>query len=90
MRHHFDVSRQSESVLVSAVQELLDSSPPKPEPSVPVLSEQSIPAMRRSEDKIREICAQLFAMKDDTAHSDILAQLHEDERQSAWSLIKRG
>jgi hypothetical protein len=31
--------------------------------------------MRRTEDKIRELCAQLFASQDDDAHANILADL---------------
>jgi CheY-like chemotaxis protein len=83
------VPKSDGGVLVSAVRDVLESSPPKSEPSAPVLSEQSIPAMRRTEDKVREICAKLCAMKDDAEHCTILAQLQDALHQHTQTLRAR-
>jgi two-component system, chemotaxis family, chemotaxis protein CheY len=63
------VAKSDSRVLISAVEELLHSKPPESQ-----RASSDITAMRRTEDKIRELCAQLFASQDD-AHANILAEL---------------
>jgi len=64
------VAKSDSRVLISAVEELLHSKPPESQ-----RASSDITAMRRTEDKIRELCAQLFASQDDDAHANILAEL---------------
>ena len=71
------VPKSDSSVLVSAVEDLLspraDSLPASEEP----LSPAPVAAQRRSEDRIRELCSQLFATKDDEAHASTLVNLQK-------------
>lgn len=70
------VPKSESSVLLSAVEELLDSEPAAPNSEAAPASEAMTP-MRRNEDKIREICAQLFAIKNDSEHAKLLAELQQ-------------
>lgn len=71
------VPKSERSALISAVQESLDLELPAGAPaSVPVRSEK-VSVVRRTEDKIRELCAQLFPTKGDTEHGHLLAQLQD-------------
>jgi len=65
------VPKSDSRVLISAVEELLHSNPPESQPP----SSDTVPAMRRTDDKIRELCAHLFTTQDDQAHANILAEL---------------
>jgi DNA-binding NarL/FixJ family response regulator len=71
------VPKSDSSVLVSAVEDLLspraDSSPTCTES----LSPAPATAQRRSEDRIRDLCGQLFATKDDHAHASTLVELQK-------------
>jgi two-component system chemotaxis response regulator CheY len=60
------VSKSDGVAFVSAVQELLQSQPLEslPSPSEPVPT-ATVTAKRRTEDRIRDLCDQLFATKDD-------------------------
>jgi two-component system chemotaxis response regulator CheY len=64
------VAKSDSRELISAVEELLHSKPLESQ-----RASSDITAMRRTEDKIRELCAQLFASQDDDAHASILAEL---------------
>lgn len=63
------VAKSDSRELISAVEELLHSKPLESQ-----RASSDITAMRRTEDKIRELCAQLFASQDDD-HASILAKL---------------
>lgn len=70
------VAKSDSNVLVSAVEELLRSQFPgsigtlsRPTPS------ETVTTMRRTEDKIRELCARLFAMDNDEAHAAAVVEL---------------
>ncbi len=64
------VAKSDSRVLISAVEELLHSQLPESQ-----RASSDITAMRRTEDRIRELCAQLFDSQDDDAHANILAEL---------------
>jgi DNA-binding NarL/FixJ family response regulator len=75
------VPKSESDVLVSAVQESVESQPS----ATASISSNSITAMpgtedkmifnRRTDDKIRNICGRLFATKDDSDHANILVEL---------------
>lgn len=68
------VAKSESKALVSAVQELLDS---RPASGIPPLAsaEDNAPSGRRTEDRIRELCAQLLATKDSPANEPLFAEL---------------
>lgn len=71
------VSKSDSSALVSAVEHLLS---PKAEPlpaSAEPFSPEPLPAQRRTEDRIRELCSQLFATTNDDSHAAILVDLQK-------------
>jgi DNA-binding NarL/FixJ family response regulator len=65
------VPKSESSVLISAIQEVLNSKPAA-NPDAPLAAHS---AERRTEDKIRELCNRLFAMKDETAHAPLAIEL---------------
>jgi two-component system chemotaxis response regulator CheY len=71
------VPKSESSVLISAVQEVLDSTPPAPAAASEPPAPNATPLRRRQEDKIRELSAQLFAMEDNKAHSPLLTELRD-------------
>jgi len=82
------VPKSESSILISAVQDILSSGPREvPAPVLPVV----VSPMRRREDKIRELCSQLFAVQDDVEQSLILDQLrkalhqHIEQLRSSFS-----
>lgn len=69
------VSKSDSGALLSVVEDILRSEPPvEPSASTPVSSEV-VTELRRNEDKIRGICAQLFALEDDAQHAQLLGEL---------------
>jgi DNA-binding NarL/FixJ family response regulator len=83
------VPKSDSTVLVSAVENLLspraESLPDSAEP----LSPEAVAPYRRSEDKIRELCSQLFAAKEDEAHASILVDLQRVLHQHIEELRAR-
>jgi CheY-like chemotaxis protein len=72
------VPKSGSSALISAVQELLQPElPPDTLTSSLPVSSVSATAKRRTEDRIRELCGQLFGTKDDTEHARLLAELQD-------------
>jgi len=61
------VAKSDSHGLISAVEEVFLSKASE--------SSDAVTATRRTEDKIRELCAQLFATQDDQAHANILVEL---------------
>ena len=82
------VPKSESSVLVSAVQEILLSKLPTASAAAPA-SVDMVMATRRAEDKIRELCAQLFAMQDDKAHEPIFVALRDALHQHIEHLRAR-
>ncbi len=84
------VAKSDSRVLISAVEELLHSKPPKSTriPAEPA-SSGTVTAMRRTEDKIRESWAQLFATQDDNGHANILVELQDALHQHIEQLRVR-
>ena len=82
------VPKSESSVLVSAVQEILLSKLPTAFAAAPA-SVDMVMATRRAEDKIRELCAQLFAMQDDKAHEPIFVALRDALHQHIEHLRAR-
>lgn len=82
------ITKSESSVLISAVEELLDSALPAPE-AEPAVSSEAVTLMRRTEDKIREACAQLFATKDDAEHANLIAELQQMLHQHMLNLRGR-
>jgi DNA-binding NarL/FixJ family response regulator len=72
------VPKSESSALISAVQEILQSELPADAPSrsAPV-SAVSVTAKRRTEDRIRELCGQLFGTNDDAEHARLLTELQD-------------
>jgi CheY-like chemotaxis protein len=72
------VAKSDSSVLVSAVEELLNAHPPE---SVRTATEPApsatVDLTRRTEDKIRTLCTQLFVTPDDKAHAPMVAELQD-------------
>jgi DNA-binding NarL/FixJ family response regulator len=68
------VPKSESSVLISAVQDVLNPKPPTDPAAAPSCAEGVGPD-RRTEDKIRELCNRLFAMKDETAHAPLAVEL---------------
>lgn len=83
------VPKSDSTVLVSAVEHLLsprvESLPASAEPPSPEL----VAANRRSEDKIRELCSQLFATNEDEVHASILVELQRVLHQHIEALRAR-
>lgn len=71
------VAKSDSSVLISAVQELLHAEPQELSKTGPELvpSDTAKDTHRRTEDHIRELCAQLVALKDDEAQEALLVEL---------------
>ena len=67
------VPKSESSVLVSAIHDVLN---PKP-PAIPDADTAAAPRGpdRRTEDKIRELCNRIFALKDETAHAPLAVEL---------------
>lgn len=65
------VAKSDSHGLISAVEEVLYSKPLVSQ----LASSDAVTARRRTDDKIRELCAELFATQDDQAHAKILAEL---------------
>lgn len=84
------VAKSNSSVLISAVAELLNAHRPESTatPSEPSLS-ATVNAMRRTEDKIRALCTQLFTTPDDTSHPPMLAELQDALHQHIEQLRAR-
>jgi len=84
------VAKSDSRVLISAVEELLHSKPPK-SPRIPAepASSGTVTAMRRTEDKIRESCAKLFAPQDDAVHANIVVELQDALHQHIEQLRVR-
>ncbi len=84
------VPKSDSNVLVSAVERVLNS---QKRDSIARSSQQVLPdgetAARRTEDKIRELCSQLFATNDDKAHSSILIQLQQVLHQHIEKIRER-
>ena len=74
------VPKSDSSVLVSAVEDLLSSRPE---------SQVLETGKRRTEDRIRELCSQLFATQDDDAHASILVDLQKVLHQHIEQLRAR-
>ena len=70
------VPKSESRALVSAVHELLHSQPALGIPPPACTAEKAAPT-RRTEDRIRELCAQLLATKDSPANESLLAELRE-------------
>ena len=67
------VPKSESSVLVSAIQDVLNPKPSAHPDAVTAAAPGG--ADRRTEDKIRELCNQLFALKDETAHAPLAVEL---------------
>jgi hypothetical protein len=72
------VAKSDSSVFVAAVEDLLHAPPPETSvasgrPDAP----HALSPINRTEDTIRELCAQLFATKDDQTNAQILVGLRE-------------
>lgn len=67
------VPKSESSVLVSAIQDVLNPNPP----TNPEADAAAAPpgTDRRTEDKIRDLCNRLFALKDETAHAPLAVEL---------------
>jgi NarL family two-component system response regulator LiaR len=71
------VPKSDRSVLVSAVEQLLHSESPEALSTLPEAGPADTPSAtrRRTVDRIRELCAQLFAVQDDEAQEPLLVDL---------------
>lgn len=71
------VPKSETTVLISAVQDLLNpgESPPSPEDVNPVASDRDI--RQRSEDRIRELCAQILSTTTNDAPQPVLSELRD-------------
>jgi DNA-binding NarL/FixJ family response regulator len=68
------VPKSESSVLISAIQDVLNPKPPTDPAAAPGRAQGNGPD-RRTEDKIRELCNRLFAMKDEGAHAPLAVEL---------------
>lgn len=82
------VPKSESRVLVSAVEELLHTQPPSGIPP-PASTADKVRATRRTEDRIRDLCAQLLATKDNPANEPLLAELREAVHQHIQNLRAR-
>jgi len=89
------VPKSESSVLVSAIQDVLNSPPVNPDADA-VAAPRGFGS--RTEDKIRELCNRLFALEDETAHAllavELQALLHRHIEQlrarvAAYPVIER-
>jgi DNA-binding NarL/FixJ family response regulator len=82
------VPKSDSRVLVSAVQEVLDTKPPA---ALGYVSEpsSSVSFKRRKEDRIRELSTQLFALGQNKGHSPLLAELRDVLHQHIEQLRAR-
>jgi CheY-like chemotaxis protein len=84
------VAKSDSNVLISAVEELLHS---RFQGSIGTLSEptssETGTTMRRTEDKIRDLCARLFATEDDEAHAAAVVELQGALHQHIQRLRER-
>ena len=72
------VPKSDGSVFIAAVQDLLHAQRPQTSVALGEPAAPDAPApVSRTEDRIRELCAQLFATKDDHANAQILVKLRE-------------
>jgi DNA-binding NarL/FixJ family response regulator len=71
------VPKSDRGVLVSAVEELLHLKPPEALRTVPEFTVSNTPTgtHRRTEDKVRDLCAQLCALRDDETQEPVLLEL---------------
>jgi CheY-like chemotaxis protein len=76
------VPKAGSSVLISAVQNTLHTPVPSESPG-------RFSANRRAEDKIRELCNQLLAVKDETEHASALSELQKSLHQHIEHLRAR-
>jgi DNA-binding NarL/FixJ family response regulator len=83
------VPKSDSNVLVSAVEDLLSPQPESLRAPVESPSPDAVTDNRRAEDKIRELCSQLFATKDDAAHASILVDLRKALHQHIEQLRAR-
>jgi CheY-like chemotaxis protein len=92
------VPKSESSVLVSAIQDILGPKPSTPSAASPPLDSAIPEHFRRTEDKIRELCNQLFAQTDDKVQAPIIVELrrllHEHIQQlrarvAAFPVIER-
>jgi DNA-binding NarL/FixJ family response regulator len=83
------VPKSESATLVSVVEDILRTEHlvDKPSASMPVSSEAE--TMRRNEDKIRGLCAQLFAIENDAEHAKLLAELQHALHQHIERLRAR-
>ena len=71
------VPKSDSSVFVAAVEDLLYAPPPQTSVvAAPGPPDATVP-IHRAEDRIRELCAQLFATKDDQANAELLVKLRD-------------
>jgi DNA-binding NarL/FixJ family response regulator len=83
------VAKSDSSVLVSAVEELLRSQFPGSIGTLSRPSSETVTSMRRTEDKIRELCARLFATDNDEAHAATVVELQGALHQHIERLRER-
>lgn len=83
------VPKSDSSVLVSAVEDLLSPQPESLPAPADATSQDAVTDNRRAEDRIRELCSQLFATKDDAAHASILVDLRKALHQHIEQLRAR-
>jgi DNA-binding NarL/FixJ family response regulator len=79
------VPKSNSGVLVSAVQDLVHSKLPTEAVSEPISADMVIPK-RRKEDRIRDLCTQLHAMKDEKSQAPIFVELREALHQHVEQL----
>jgi two-component system chemotaxis response regulator CheY len=84
------VPKSESRILVSAVQEILLSKLPTTSAAASEpASADMVMATRRAEDKIQELCAELFAMGDDKGHESIFLALRDALHQHIEHLRAR-
>lgn len=71
------VPKSDSRVLVAAVEDLLRSQPPQTSVVAEPVAHNALAPISRTEDKIRELCTQLFATKDDQENAQILVRLRD-------------